>query len=264
MKQLTDGGHAISRIANLELDQLQALVAELANNPGATTEAPKSVVRLTNRVLVVGEGLAGVLDQSEGIDLVPGSLTLNEALHKGSLPATDLILVEAESFFPETKDQILELVRRSGAARALVVYRFSPDREAARLLGESDPITLLRKPVDAARLKRECQLLLRVMKPELPGTLPLDSDTLPERLFDAGSLAKVSRMDSAVNCECPRHLAELLGALGSFEEYSAACEDRNEEDAMVHAMLHRTTARARRSLEEALDHLMKAEGIELD
>ena len=87
--------------------------------------------------------------------------------------------------------------------------------------------------------------------------------------FPSGSLMRVSsprlaRVNSAVNCECPRHLGELLKSLFAFEAYSEACEDRNAEDAMIHAYLHRATAHARRSMEEALQHLLKAEGIEMD
>ena len=56
----------------------------------------------------------------------------------------------------------------------------------------------------------------------------------------------------------------LLQSLSAFETYSQECEDRNPEDALLHAFLHRTTAHVRRIMEEALRHLVRVEGIRVD
>ena len=63
-----------------------------------------------------------------------------------------------------------------------------------------------------------------------------------------------------VKCECPNHLAELITSLNAFEQYSEHCENRNKEDAAMHMLLHVTTAKARRMLEDALNHLVEFEG----
>jgi hypothetical protein len=66
-----------------------------------------------------------------------------------------------------------------------------------------------------------------------------------------------------VECECPHHLAGILEALNNFENYSALCENRNEPDAKIHAYLHRMTAHARATMEDALKVLVEFEDFEV-
>lgn len=83
------------------------------------------------------------------------------------------------------------------------------------------------------------------------------------RRFSRTQLARLREIQSTVECECPNHLSELLLALGGFEDYSARCENKNAADAQVHAHLYRSTAEARRVMEEALSVLIAHEGITL-
>ena len=64
-----------------------------------------------------------------------------------------------------------------------------------------------------------------------------------------------------MDCECPAHLVDLVISLSAFEVYSAQCENRNPEDAALHADLHRTTAQARALMEQALTQVATAEGL---
>lgn len=85
---------------------------------------------------------------------------------------------------------------------------------------------------------------------------------IPGRIYQAEQLVWLARVSTAVKCECPRHLAELLQGLSAFESYSKQCEDRNPEDALPHDFLHRSTAHVRRLVEEALRHVVRMEEIE--
>lgn len=110
---------------------------------------------------------------------------------------------------------------------------------------------------------------------EPPGrknSLALDSadssaETLPAaglpRLFSRAQLGRLQEIQSAVRCECPSHLSELVTSLAAFEEYSRGCENRDAEDAKLHAHLYKQTSRARRLMEEALLALCQYEQIEL-
>lgn len=93
------------------------------------------------------------------------------------------------------------------------------------------------------------------------------SETLPAaglpRLFSRAQLGRLQEIQSAVRCECPSHLSELVTSLSAFEEYSRGCENRDNEDAKLHAHLYKQTSRARRLLEEALLALCQYEQIEL-
>ena len=96
-----------------------------------------------------------------------------------------------------------------------------------------------------------------------PEPIPRRSMPTPPRRYSDSALLRLGAIDSAVDCECPRHMAEVVRTLAGFESYSAQCEDRNEEDAALHARLHQSSAQARAIMEEALEHLVKVEGIEL-
>ena len=85
--------------------------------------------------------------------------------------------------------------------------------------------------------------------------------SIAERRFSTEQLAHLLEISSGVDCECPNHLAGLVERLVAFEDYSAGCEDKNEADRELHALLHRETAKARAIMELALVELVRAEGL---
>ena len=104
----------------------------------------------------------------------------------------------------------------------------------------------------------------RVAQRQRGEPLPQQSaDAQPYQRIGQAALSAVTRLPTMIRCECPQHLADLLFRLSAFEAYSADCENRNENDAALHAHLHRETAKARVVLEEALEHLMRCEEIDL-
>ena len=83
------------------------------------------------------------------------------------------------------------------------------------------------------------------------------------RLFNDHELAYLASQSTAIACECPTHLAELITRLLHFELYSAECESRSAEDAALHAYLHKTTSRARNMMERALARVVELENMSL-
>ena len=116
MKQLTDAGHRICRIANLSLEQLEVRRADLL---GGQAGVSVQEVRESSRVLVVGAGLVEPLE-GEDLELLESIVDLDSAMAAKSLPQTDLLVVEAETLFPETREKVLDLMQRCCACRALV------------------------------------------------------------------------------------------------------------------------------------------------
>lgn len=86
----------------------------------------------------------------------------------------------------------------------------------------------------------------------------------PDRQYSDRQIANLQAVRSQVECECPQHVAALLASLNSFEEYSRDCENKNDQDAKIHAMLYRATGHARAIVEEATRQLCRYEGIEVD
>lgn len=86
---------------------------------------------------------------------------------------------------------------------------------------------------------------------------------VPPRKFSPARLARLMEISSKVKCECPNHVAKIVEALASFEEYSSGCENQNQPDREMHALLARESGRARHLMEAALEALLKFERIEV-
>jgi len=235
------------------------------------------------RVIVVGAQIAKRLREPGGfgdrVEVVTQCGDLREWLE---LPEegerADLVVAECPTLFPETLESILKRTASAGALRAIVVYHFCQDLTREMMDQHSSDISALRAPVTAEDLKSACEAdvaLASIRGFSLQDTVDLSDDPIPTptpeveveipvRQFSDEALSELSRISTTVDCECPHHISTLVGALNAFEEYSRECENKNEKDALLHAYLHRRTARARAIMEDALVVLMEAEGIEID
>jgi len=262
LKRLTDCGDSISNIANLEMEELRQRVAEAVPTQAAQR---KKGAGAASRILVIGPGLDGLVRGQAilEVDLVAALADVETAAKEKKLPETDLVVISAETLFPETIVMVRDIVERSKAKRSVLVYRFTSMKTASALAKAIDGLMLLKGPMDNGQLRRECLIQLNALRdPQASGPLG-EAGPIPDRIYDLDQLERISRVSSTVECECPHHMAGLLQSLSAFEKYSMECEDRNAGDALLHAYLHRTTAQARRSMEEALRHLVLVEGIEI-
>ena len=293
VKALVDHGNSIRHVARLTTEQLDQLLSELADD--STTGSGEALERKpraeTGSIEAVGDraptrariAFAGVLLRDalrEAADLGPelrimGEYEDLELLGSSLRPgAVDLIVVETPTLFKEQIQAVQALVKELKARRGIIVYRFAQQSALEPLDKDLRMITAMRAPVNATELRLACTADLRL--PPLPTEADSaraaatisegangGADKIPPRLFSDEKLARIARLSSAVQCECPQHLANLLSSLTAFEAYSAECENRNEDDAELHAYLHRATADCRAEMETALRHLMEVEGISL-
>jgi len=187
---------------------------------------------------------------------------------------TELLVMETETLFPEDIETIQRRLQDLELRRAIVVYHFAHDEAMATI--DLERVTALKAPVGASEFQLACLADVKMAEnhnqqaarkaAEEPAKLDLASaeqGEIPPRRFTDRDLVKLGDMDSAVQCECPQHLARLLSSLAAFETYSQRCESRHEEDAALHAYLHRTTARCRSEMETALAEVLRQEGITL-
>lgn len=261
LKTLTEGGHSISNIAEMSMEELRKRVAE---------EMPKGVKRKgpslsvePGKLMVIGPGLEGLVAGQEILEAeLVGSFEGMEEVEE-KLPETELLVVNTETLFPETIAKVREVVQKCQAARTILIYRFTSSKTVQALAKTIKNLTLWKGPVENGALRRECVVQLNSLRQPLDNAALTLAEPIPERIYDLDQLNRIARVPTSIECECPQHLAGLLQSLSAFEKYSEECEDRNPDDALLHAFLHRTTAQARRSLEEALRHLVLVEGIEL-
>ena len=93
---------------------------------------------------------------------------------------------------------------------------------------------------------------------------PSETSQIPERKYSDKTLTRLSKISTSIDCECPHHMAALLKTINGFEEYCKMCESRNEEDVILHSLLHSKTAHARSIMENALTILVDVENIDLN
>jgi len=79
--------------------------------------------------------------------------------------------------------------------------------------------------------------------------------------WDLETLSTLAGLSSTIACECPQHLASLLLQLQRFEAYSASCAQQSSDDAVLHRRLQQVSGQARMLLEDALEAVVRAEGL---
>jgi DNA-binding transcriptional MerR regulator len=267
IKRLVDNGDAISHVAGLSLEQLRERVK------GLTPSYETSAEMRPCRVVVLGATLPALLEQERlhtqkpdsGVEFV--GLLRDEAQFRAEAPRldADLVVLEYPTLHQDQLRELSDLVVRAGAPRAVVVYNFASRAVLERL--ESQHIMPKRAPVDAAELKRWC-LALHGAGSDLPQPAELLAGldlggAIPPRRYDSDALTRIAAASPTVRCECPHHLVQLVSSLVAFEDYSRECENRNADDAALHAFLHAATAQARATMEAALARVVEAEGIQV-
>ena len=232
------------------------------------------------RLIVVGHQIAELLTAPGGFgrqaDVVRSETDFDSWGASPGNERADLILIECPTLFPEQINLIKERLSSARATRAIVLYHFTQETTLKQVEQGASNITIMVAPVTPIDLKIACEAdlalaAIRGRSPEDPvHSEPKDArapeeerDEIPERQFTDLQLSKISNISSSVQCECPHHLVSLLTSLNAFERYSLECENRNENDATLHAFLHRRTAQARSMMEDALSILAEAEGLDI-
>ena len=258
LKRVVDLGHPIGTVAALSFDELAVMAGALPPSSGAAGAAPL-------RVAVAGAALARRLASvrtEPQLDLVLSCASLE------ALPAAlagvaagsraDVLLVEASEMSAETVPLIAAARAAAPGAALVVMYRFC-DSATVRRLREQGCL-VARVPTDPAEVAVLCSSALAGHP--LQAVLPVTPAPAPRRL-DEQALSVLASASNSINCECPRHLADILMMLGSFERYSEQCASRNAEDAALHQELKHTAGQARVLLETALERLARADGLPL-
>jgi DNA-binding transcriptional MerR regulator len=245
IKRLTVEGHTIGTLAHLDV----AALAELSSG-GA------SISKVTQRVVIVGQAAARKLEGR----LRPAPTSVFDDLehaerdfaHAG---AVDVLVIHVSSLHDSMTERLVTLGRNLSAPNVIVVYAFGAEgvAEALRTAG----ITVRREPVSG----REMARLIAASRPIVEATASASMSNI-KRYSDA-ELVALTEIPSAVACECPRHLAEIVSLLSNFERYSAECEARDENDAALHRHLHEVTTAARAMFEAALQRVIAEEGLTL-
>jgi len=216
------------------------------------------------RVAVVHTGL---VEQLTAANVGATSLSLVrtasnvDALLRASPTAIDVLVVQLEQLGDQPRRTLVNTLNRLGISMAIVPYTYAPQQVLKSLI--SSGVRIVREPVRAAQLIGIVHEVMAVARaspdvavgmrgPPPPVQIPeLELESAPRRFSDL-ELARLAEIRSAIACECPNHLADLVRSLTAFEDYSARCIANSPEDEALHGWLGRNTSRARHVIEEML------------
>ena len=263
LKQLSSTGHAISTIANLDLEQLRRM-SNLPNNAqknlaSAGQQVSLAVVGLSMANRIESKKFALGLNQNH-IQVTDVWMDLESASTAVLSEAAQVLLIKVNSLQPRVHSTIQALMQKHKFAQTIVIYNFAPEAvvQAMKFSGW----VVRREPISDTEL---AELLLSVLfvdhvRAQEFGTT---GSVIASRKYSEETLSRVAGISTHVLCECPRHVAELISQLASFEEYSQECLNQNTEDAHLHAYLRSISGSARSLFENALEKIAQHEGIDL-
>lgn len=283
IKRLSDLGHAIGSIANLGMKELQERLARAEERGWRSAagrpfpaDAPQSHHPHPLPLFLLEPSIsAQILEaggDSSGLHICASVQTpeaLVESVRGREGTGVVAVVMGLRRLGPSPASVVRKFVEEPGVAAVVVVYDFAPRKvirqltlTGACLVQGAPGIDSLRRTI---REVFESPASPRETSPAvtLNGNGVHPAVTNPRRLFTDAELGRLREVETAVDCECPNHMAQILSSLVAFEEYSRDCENRDAQDAELHAHLHRETGLARAIMERALLHLCQEEGIEL-
>ena len=275
LRQLSQQGHAIGSIARLDSAQLQA-VADQHFDTAGPRPAHRARPSAAQRLVVVGRALAARLQRSAVLQRLERPVqvvvfeSLAEAARAAHGTATDLLIWQCPALQASVPTDLAAAQEACHVRQVAVAYRFAG--AAAKKAFADTGALLLREPADDEALGEwlaaQAALLAASAVAPAPLSGPLQTVVLPAgttapRRFDDAALTAIAGLSPTLACECPRHVAELLMQISSFEAYSADCVNRIPGDAELHAYLHRVAGASRAMFESALESVARHEGLRL-
>jgi DNA-binding transcriptional MerR regulator len=265
LKRLTDQGFSIGQIAANTIGELRKQVQSISAM--ATAEIPKQIA-----LAVLGDYLPAQLS-AHTRDISPLEVRVADS-NRDRFAAdlrchrADVVILESPVLDSETITQVLEYMQECGAERGVIVYSFGRARDID--MARQRNLVVVRAPVDVNQLEAAVvQSYTQSFRAKAPvQKTPREDDeqwrfsgSVAPRRFNQQQLANLANTSSAIDCECPQHLAQLVSDLSAFEIYSANCANRDDDDAALHRYLQQTTAQARALIEVALERVADAEGL---
>lgn len=266
IRRLTEQGHSISGIASHDAPKLNALLQQ--QDASQRRNASRSAERETLTVAVVGLALAARLASrkfkenfsTNVVQVTDIFADLDAALLTPLVAAPDFLLVRTNSLHAVVQAQLHRLIDRSHIRQVIVLYHFGQEHIAESM--KRAGMVVRREPVSDYELADLFRASLLMDAPQAMVQTGIGV-TIPPRKYDDATLARMAGISTNMLCECPRHVAEIIAQLVSFEQYSQECLNKTTEDAHLHAYLHSVSGSARALFEHALQMVADHEGLVL-
>ena len=260
---LVKQGVRIGEIAASDRKTLEVLLEQ----QGPASAGARAVPPAKSRAVFLGTDLCQWLDAHQGcisgVAALLARMTVEEAVATlGADQQADLLVVHCPSLTLQQIKGVEAIGERLGVRRTIVLYQFANEQWLAEL--ERSGHNALQYPVEPARLAFEIGRI-QVEKETSEGVGNL-SDLMPAkpRLFNDAELRAAAEEKIVIDCECPRHLSDLIRSLNEFESYSSACSVENWKDAAIHASIYAYTCQARHLMEKALQSALEGRTLNVE
>jgi len=249
IRRLVDSGQTISNVANLTLAALQARTENLTRTQDTPQGLPQTALAVRGEDGALRGALAdlGIPEVADATDLAEAQRWLGEN-------QAELIAAEFPTLLPGDLTGIRRLRKQAPQSHLLVIYRFGSTPVLAQL--QAMGIHTVKAPLQPDDLQpQQAASHMRESEPVQPD--------YRRRQFSPQQLVELSNLAHRLQCECPRHLADLVRDLTAFEDYSLSCEAESRTDAAMHREVYDMVARARALVEDALGLVAAEEDLEI-
>jgi MerR family transcriptional regulator, light-induced transcriptional regulator len=259
---LVKQGIRIGEIASSDRKTLEVLIQQQEHLSPSRPVPPAKP-----RVVFLGADLCQWVDGHQGC--ISGASALlarmsveDAVLSLNSEESADILVVHCPSLTLPQINCVNTIAERLSVRRTIVLYQFGNDQWLAELerLGHS----AFKYPIEPSQLAFEIGRS-QVEKETAEGIGNL-SDLMPAkpRVFSDAALRAAAQEKIVLDCECPRHLSELIKSLNEFEAYSSACSVDNWKDAAIHASIYAYTCQARHLMEKALQSALEGRTLNVE
>lgn len=271
IKTLVDSGYAIGSVARQSAEVLAAMRRneELTRDTASPAAGGESW-----RLALIGPMVSALELTVPHARVIRRHADVDAAEAAPAGEATTLAVFELATLSERDPERIARLRERMDARHVVVLYRFAPAPLIRRLrLAGCD---VMRAPSDAAQIEAICRSVLQQptasmavatssleVAPAHFKPAPDVAQALPPPRYRTADLVRVATGPSAIYCECPKQVAELLISIAAFERYSAECANRGPEDAALHRGLNRAAGEARLIMEQAMARLAEVDNLSL-
>lgn len=259
IKALVDQGHAISTLVSLTDEQLHDRLTQLSGVSQLSDNIDNQSICVVGQALGIRIFYASKPDNIQVLDTFN---TIDDLLNANV--ECDTLIIELSVIDPESVRLIDNQQLRDRSKRIVVIYAFGQTKLVRQLTRQG--VYVLKAPVADDLIWRVLANPLQAGQKTSADEINIDNaalEVVPDRIFSHEQLAFCANIESKLQCECPHHMSQMIETMVAFEQYSASCENMTIADAAVHGYLHVMTARARHTMEQALETLLEAEDIDL-
>lgn len=215
------------------------------------------------RLAALGAQFVGQLRERslDDVEVVWVGVDVARFLAEGPALTPDVVLVDLAELGVADDAALRQLVTATRAELVILTYDFARRKFLRDLQGLG--VRVLQSPVtlDTLRAHLAPFVIRRALTDPSRKEPAMGQGSAPR--FTRQQLGQLMELSSAIQCECPNHVAQIVEKLQAFEAYSKDCENRDDADREVHARLYRSTSQARQEMERALEVLVAHEKITL-